>query len=335
MKSRIITFLMAIILIVSILPVASAQDTCFNLAAADCEALDSAMLNTTANLSSFFQEFSIDFSLTGLEALDMGGDITLNVTGSGPFAIDFASGGEFPIAMEMTMNASFDDGSDGGDSGSVSFVVLGDNFYLQDPDSGAWEFAPINTVLEDLGSELGVSPEDLMSGNIDPADFGLDLSGLDAIDPAAMEGLANVTAIPGFINFERLGDESMMGQNMSPYSLTFDLTALFASAEFQSVLNETLGAFSSDPTIGSVAPMIPMLMEGMAGQVNVSQFVGADDNMIHRLTFSTDFSMDMGALFGAPDMEPIAMDLDFAVNISEYGSTFNIVAPEGAIEADM
>jgi hypothetical protein len=212
---------------------------------------------------------------------------------------------------------------------------LEDNFYLQDPDSGAWEFALINTLLEDISSELGLSVEDLMSGNIDPADFGLDLSGLDSIDPAALEGLANMPAIPGFINFERLGDESMMGQNMSPYSLTFDLTALFASTEFQGVLNQLLGAAASDPTIGSIAPMVPMLMDGMAGQVNVTQFVGADDNIIHRLTFSTDFSLDMGALFGAPDMEPVALDLDFAVNISEVGNIFNIVAPEGATPADM
>lgn len=348
MKSRIVAMLLALTLVLMLVPAAYAQDdlSCMGLSADDCAILQAAAANSE-NMSSFNMDFKFNLSLTGLATLSPGAsDITVTADGSGPLAVDKSKmTAEDPFAglmMAMDANGSFTGGTESG-GGSTSFVIVDGNFYLQDPTSGQW----IGVNLMDLMNSgflqqagVPVSPEMLMGGMMggdssatDPM-AALSALGLGDVDPAAL------VATPGFITNARLADDSIGGQTVYPFTTTLDFAPLFASPEFTKIMDSIMAsAAQSDPSMAQVGPMIAMLLQQSQLTVSTGQWIGADDQFVHRFTFDINALIDLSAMMGGAgagagansvQMPPINFALHIEVNFNDINAPVSVVAPEGA-----
>lgn len=345
MKSRIVTLLLALVLVLMLVPAVSAQadPSCLGLSADDCTILQTATANSE-NITSFNLSYKFNLGLSGLSMLAPGtSDIVLTSDGGGPFAMDEAMmTAENPFAglkLAMDMNGSLSDGTSE-QSGSFSFVIVDGNFYMQDPTSGQW--AGVNLMdlvtsgaLEQAG--LPITPEMLMggmaganAGSTDPMEA-LSMLGLGDMDPNSLMN------IPGFITNARLADESMMGQTMYPFTTTIDMAPLFASPEFNQILNgilETAG--SSDPSMAQVGPMVAMLLQNSQLTISTGQWIGADDMFVHRFTLDINAVIDLSALMGSgsgsntAQLPPINFNMSLDVSLSDINAPVTVVAPEGA-----
>ncbi|MBN1964284.1 MAG: hypothetical protein JW910_06535 [Anaerolineae bacterium] len=357
MKTRVFSLALVIVLLLGLVPAVSAQSdpTCFNLPAADCEILLSAMANTDANLNSFAMDYSFALSLAGLATMgpmlgsaDMG-DISVTSDGTGAFAYMADAAAFPPIAMTMDLNGAVM-GIDEDESGSFSFIIVDGNFYMENPDEmGQWlGFSILEAMAASDFEALGLpfDLESLMagempSGALSPEDMMPNLGALGLPEDMDLSGMA---AIPGFINYQRLADTEMMGQTMYVFSLDMDTAPLFASTEFQTMLTQALqAAAAEDPSAAQMTMMIPMLMSGVALTANQTQYIGASDNFVHGMSLDINASLDLGAMMatgqtgsGGTEMQlpPITLDIHFDVNLDQLNGTFEIVAPAGAQMVD-
>lgn len=343
MKSRLLAFLLVIILVLSLAPLASAQDTvmCFNLSADDCAILQAADAKS-AEMTSFRIDytFNLDANVSSLAAMGLSegagpGTIKITSSGGGPFMLDMAKLVEDPtqaIALAMDLVAAFSDGTTD-ESANVSFVIVDGVFYMKNPEGEEWVGFSLADAMAMSG--LPIDPMSLMGSGAgtDPTA----LLGAAGMGMGDMEALAN---IPGFINQERLADEAMMGQTMYPFRTTIDLAALFAAPEFQTMLNQAMsaaGGASGDSSMAMMGAMIPMLLSNSTLTISTTQWIGADDLFTHRFTLDVNASVDLNALMSAaggtsdaPKLDPITVVLNLAVDLSEINSSFDISAPAGA-----
>lgn len=347
MKSRIVTLLLALVLVLMLVPAVSAQGdpSCLGLSADDCTILQNAAANSE-NINSFNMSYKFNLGLTGLALLAPGtNDITLTSDGSGPFGMDKAMmTPDNPFAglqMAMDINGSMVDGTND-QSGTFSFVIVDGNFYMQNPDGKEWIGFNLMELMNSGALEaagLPISPE-MLTGAMSGAETGttdpmaaLSMLGLGDMDPNALMN------IPGFITNARLADEDMMGQTMYPFTTTVDMAPLFASAEFNQILNSILEtAGSSDPSMAQVGPMVAMLLQNSQLTITTAQWIGADDMFVHRLKLDIAAAIDLSALMGAagasgadaPKMPPINFNMSLDVSINDINAPVTVVAPEGA-----
>ncbi len=365
MKLRIVSFLLVLALILSLAPIASAQGgaPCYNLPQADCNVLLAAQANTEENLNSFQMQFMVDLNIGGLSTLSamFGGassassasidNFVFHVEGQGPFAADpeaSAADAMNAFAMALDMDASAVMGTDE-QSGPLSFVIVDGVYYQIEPPMDLSEMGITGVVGITLEQLITLAMEQAgMSGLPGGAMTPDNTTGVTpdamleqfAANEGLMQALQNMPAaedIPGFISLERLADEDVLGQTMSPFSLSVDFSTLFASQEFQTVLQQAIsGAAESDPSAGQMGMMIPMLLSGVTLTADVTQWVGSDQ-FIHKLGADINGSLDLAALMppssqsqNAPQIPPITFALHFEVTLDQLNGTFDIVAPEGA-----
>ena len=343
---KLLSFVLVIALVV-LIPAVAAQEgdpACFNLSAEDCAVLTAASANTDT-ISSFTQTFFIDFDLSGLSMLTGGPEdsITAQISGSGPFVLGVA--GDVPFALRLDMDVAFDDGMDS-ITASIPFAIVDGILYIPGEDEIVG--IPLNEEtlamldFDDLtGGMLPLEAEDLLGGGdmmAPPATLG-DLFGFDG---AAMEVDEFVLR---YTDYQRLSDVMLLGQTMYPFALTLDLTGMIRSPEVQELVNELLGVadmfaddeMMADPMLGMMMGLVPMLLEGIEGQLVVTQYVGADNNFINKLTVDLDLALDLGLLFGMgepqegmPEFPPITVDLTFDVELTDINEDLVVTAPAGA-----
>jgi hypothetical protein len=352
MKARLLSTLLVFALLLALVPGVQAQgdEVCFNLSAEDCTLLQAA-LAANEGAESYNLDFSLDALLGGLsmfaamagvDASEAPGDITLNVTGGGPVAM--TADAQPPIAFDMAISASFDDGTES-DSFASSARLVDGMLYMQDPDNQEWAGGPLTEMLATLdpslagmvGGFIGGSAEgDLPSGALNPDDL---MSGdmTSMLEDAGIEDAAALMEIPGFINMTRLDDQEFDGQMMHVFQLTIDAAPLFASEAFQGMISETLTAASEeDPEAAQMAMLVPMLITGVELTVVQTQMFSVDDMYLHNYNMNLDASLDLSALMmasgGDSEMQipPITLSADFEATFNQINETFEIVAPEGA-----
>ena len=308
MKFRYIALILVLVMSVFAVSAQDGQglDTCFNLGADDCQFLTAAGENTAANITSFNSNFTIDFSAAGLGLLDPTlGDITLSIKGSGPIVITPDGDTPFEGMLNLTIVST---GMGDDDVNDEILLILVDNTaYAQV--NGEWQ-----------------EPEDATSMF---ADLGANPADVEALaDPQALAGLSLFTSIPGFIDHQRLPDEDMMGQTVVPFQLSMNFTELFQSDMMTAMLPQITSALpQDDPNMALAGQMIPLLAEALDAQLAVTQFVGADDNFVHRLAIDLDANIDMGAIMGTDGMPPIEIIFDMGFDLNDINSSFDITAP--------
>lgn len=332
MKKFALAFIMMLVLALTIAPSVSAQeDGCFNLSAEDCAIINAATANSN-NITSFNQNFSIDFTASGLETLAMFSpgvppEVSFNVVGSGPFSL--LPDAEIPLAtsLNMVVNADFGEGAQI-DGFVVPFAIV-DN-YVYFPTGSELVGVPISA--EDLGelaasSGLGFDPTTMM---------GEDMTGM----MEGMGGLAEAFAgFESFVDYQRLPDADVAGQTVYPFQFSIDLGGILNSPEFVEAMNMVggmaagmLGEEAGAEEMAGMMSMLTPLLQGIDSTIVVTQGVGADDNFIHSLTLDWDLSADLSALMGGEpgSMAPIVANFLFNVELTDINSNPSISAPEGA-----
>lgn len=340
MKKRL--FVLAVMLLaLSMVPfAANAQaDTCFNLSPEDCAIISDAAANSQQNITSFVQDFGLTVTGANLEVLAMllpgaPGSFTLTANGSGPFAFtpdDMTS----PIVMDLPMVFDVD-------GMTMEFPLTIANGFVYFPMGGELVGVPLEAAGEVEAG--GVGADDLLGEN--PAN----LAELLGMDPAAAAGALNPsgTDTSAYVNYVRLADGDIMGQTAFPFEFTLDITALLNSPEFQQALGMLGGllggmggeGMEEDPTTDMVLQLLPLILSGVESDMAVTQYVGADDNFIHRIEFELNFAIDLGVLMGTgagaggdtPQMPPLELGVDFWVELSDINAPVEVAAPEGARE---
>jgi hypothetical protein len=363
-KNRVSLLLLVLACLLALAPGASAQDTeCLNLSADDCAIITTAQANSD-NMKSALLTFAVDFTLGGLESFEpsAAGGVEFHVSGTGPFTFTgvpdpttMMSGdiGAAVNAINLQMDLQIDITAPGEDPVSlpVSVVIADGNFYFQDPESGAWQ----GITGEDLAAQMGeMSGMMGAMGGVDPNAMSDPSAMAGMLPPELLTALSSVdlealAATPGFLNNQRLPDEELFGQTVAPFQFTIDFGALFKSTEFQQMLSQlsTAAMTSTDTEVQQAAQILmvlPMFLQNTTATVDATQWVGATDQMIHKVALDIDADIDLSMLAGmsgdadaaaaAATMQPITIDFHFDAAFDQINGTFDIVAPEGATMMD-
>lgn len=337
MFKRILAVVLVLMLALSIAPLAGAQDAgCFNLSAEDCEIINGASMNTRT-ITSFNQDFSINFTVSGLEVLamlapELPSALEFSVAGSGPLVVN-PGNAENPIELGLDMVVNAFDGTNALENVELPFIITDGVVYTLG--NGEIIGIPVENADDAELPLVGGIDTDMTLNNIGDL-LGDDFDGL--LNPSGTD----LGSFGDALNYVRLADESMMGQTMYPFQFLIDVDAVLNSPEILGVLNQAGGLLGdgaeADPMTAMALQLIPTLLAGVESDVMVTQYVGADDNFIHRLTFDLNFAIDLGVLAGGAaggagsgaQIPPLAVDLTFDVSLSDINSSFDVVAPEGA-----
>lgn len=312
MKLRVFVLLSALLLAI-MASVSHAQlDPCLGLSASDCALINEASSNTLARAQSFFQDWSIDFSVSGVPG---SGPITFNATGSGPVVLDMMNA-DLPLKFDQSMNVSFNDGTSG-DSGPVQARIVDGVLYVEF--GQGWRSLNLTEAINnpEVAGQLPLNADDLLSGDIS----GLDAEALGSALPALL-GLVNT---PGFLNYSRSGAD---------FTFVADLGTLLKASDFSTALMGLSGALDEQgQQIAGIAMVLPMLLS--EGKITVVQTVDEAAKVITGLQFLVNAAVNAGMLSGDSSAAPIVIDLKFTVQLSRINEAFDIVAPESAEPLDL
>jgi len=301
--------LLSVVLLALMASISQAQDIdpCLGLAEADCALINEASANTLASAQSFFQDWTIDFTVSGIPD---SAPLTFNATGSGPVVLDMASA-DLPIKFDQTMNVSFNDGTNSA-NGPVQARIVDGVFYFEF--GQGWQGVNLVEALDDpaIAGQLGVNPEDLLGGQVP----GMDTEALGSALPAIL----GLVSTPGFLNYSRNGAD---------FTFVADLAALAQSPDFGTALTNLSGALGEQgQQIASIGMILPALLS--EGKITVVQTVDEAAKIVTGLQFLTNATVNAGMLTGDTAAAPIVVDLKFTVSLSRVNEAFDIVAPEGA-----
>jgi hypothetical protein len=360
-KNRVSLLLLVLACLLALVPAASAQTDCLNLAASDCEILTAAEANSE-NMKSAQLSFAFDFSLGGLESLapEAAGGVELHINGGGPFtstgvpdasALMSGDAGAFLGLINTQMDLNINVSMPGEDPVSTpfSFVIADGTLYFADPDSGQWVGLTGETLSQLIEQYAGMFGAMSGAGGVNPGTMSDPSAMMSQMPPELMTALSSIdpealAATPGFLNYQRLPDEEMMGQPMIPFQFTADFGTLFKSPDFQSSVDQIMQAATqmqtNDPQAAQQAAMmaafVPMILNGTTGTFNVTQWVGSSDQFVHQVAIDLQGAMDLSMLAAASgeassgQMSPITLDLHIQLSFDQINGAFTIAAPEGA-----
>lgn len=302
MKLRVLVLLLA--LFVGVFAV-NAQSDCMGLADADCQVLQTAMAQT-ATATSYNVDFALDFSLEGLGGMDpsMAGQvISLNVDGTG--SVVGGAGTNVPFNFGSTMDVATN--SPDGETNNQGFeVYLVDDIIYVENEDGSFQGITTDDIATQIQSAMAGAP----------------------FDPSALMGGmtgSDMSGFPEFTTFTRNANEDMMGQSVIPFQFKADFTKLFQSPEFSSMLTQITSSMgSADPQAAQMGAMVGMILPGLAGDMQMTQYVGAEDAYLHGLNMDLNLSLDLAAM-GAT--EPIVLTVHFEVNMHDFGDGAPVTAP--------
>ncbi len=329
MKMRLMALFLVVVLALSLTSLVSAQQPgCFDLSADDCAVIQAASANSNS-ITSFDMAFELDIVASNLGALqmllpDLPETVTFNVTGVGPF--QFVPDSDMPFEMYLDMTVDADAGSTMQVSSEFPFAVSNGFMYGPFAQDGSIVGIPLDA--EDLTSAAGgatggvvlVDPSSMTAGSIG------DLM-------AGSEGMGTaLTDFEQYFTYTRGDDVDLAGMTASPFVFTLDLTSLLQSPEFASSLEMTDSLAGDDPSIAQGLAMIPMLLEGVVSELSTTQYVVGD--MVQGLGTDVYFEMDLSSLMGAApgSMQPVVVEVDFEVVVTNLNTLFEINAPDGATE---
>jgi hypothetical protein len=320
-------FYSILLLMLSVVPSsvqAQAIDPCFGLAVEDCTIIGDASANTFANLSAFNFTFSLDFAVSGLEALGLGQDTALTVAGSGSF-IRQADDGTVPASVQLDLTAALMT-SAGTVDGTLAARLMDDQVYLQ-VDGSEWRGIALETLLESSLFSAASLTQVPFGSSGQTSDFNL---------ADTLSGVAALLDTPGFITYARLEDENEGGQARAPFSFSLDFTPLFASEVFRQQLDQALAlAGTLDPSLESTALIAPLLLEDSTLNISLTQWVNAESSLIDRLALMVDGSLDLNTVLGTTEanrVAPITLRVDFQVSLSDVNTALDITVPDSFTE---
>jgi hypothetical protein len=315
---------------------------CFNLPEADCDVITAAS-DQTGEATSFSQTFTLVLAADGLEPLGLFLDnlpagIDLSIEGGGPMVFTTGTEPPFALAWDMQVEGSIDRGSgEQAISGLLPVTVLDGMVYMpltgEDgtaqmtgfPQAALWS-AEVPLIGGTLG-DLPIPEAMIMSAT--------NLGSLLDIDTIVERAGLLGSGLGSTIDYMRLDSVELMDQTMYPFQMTVDGAAVIASDALPTL---AAALFPDGSSFASVIPLLPLIQDGVTSTAVLTQYVGADDNYIHRLTLDISLTVDLSAILGSPggtpsaadEVTPVTLNFAFDVQITDYNAEFTVTAPEDA-----
>ncbi len=363
MKTRLLTPLLVLALILVLVPVkyaegAEAAPECFNLSADDCALLLTAVAKTNTNISSFHQKFRVELALRGWlgQAGGDANDFTFSAEGEGLFSSDPAAALQNPFAatsMALDMETKSVNGKQIF-SVPLSIRYVDATSYWTDPLTGQWMGLSIedamtlgmlamNMVTQMSQAPMVMAPMGQPHGGmgavaLPPSVVNLLSSGGDLTSLGlGLMSLGMTVAVPApamVVNYERLDDVDMMGQSLAPFRLEMDLAPLLSSDQFRDSLAQALmaaGESTQDPNLLIVGQLVPEVLKNSSIKLSMTQWVGTEDQYVHKLAIDVETAVDLNALGLGAGAEPATASLHFEVTLDQINQGVNITPPKNAV----
>lgn len=311
MRQRIfVTFVLALSLFIGAFAT-QAQDGCFGLSEGDCTVIQSASANTLTAAQSFYQDYTITFSV-----LSGGTGINGTITGSGSVVLGnvetFFDGLDQVVSFAVTT-------PDGEQTGASGLIFVDGVLYL---DLGGGTYGSVNLF------ELASNP-----------DFMNSIPGLDALNNLGGMGGGETTpeqqaqaqammmlafSLPSLLETPQVFSYTRAGDT---FTWTADLAKLLQSPQLGQML-QTIGAMGGEEAAGQVQMATLATRQIKNAVITVTQRVDTGANIVTGITFSLDATL-AGALLGAPD--DVVANLVFNVDLSRVNESFTITAPASSV----
>lgn len=351
MKKRVLTLLVIVAaLTFGLATTVSAQNdnptVCFNLSQEDCDVLSAAVANSSANLTSFNADFTVDFAESNQVFVVGVNDAAVTLEGEASLATDAAAAMADPLqgtSLSLEYGASGNLGPYGV-TGGQTIVFAGGTSYWTDAASGQWVGISANDALMlglgavsvGMGSMESIPGMDMLGMFLDPsmlegaAPMLLGMVSPQALisDPAgALSGLGLGMLPPVFYaSMERVADMEMDGQTMNGFALTANLDAALVAS-----------------SMGDMGGMIPAeVWDDLDVTATITRWYGADDQLQHGTQLSLDVTIGSTARtffvsLIAPNavpadamLAPGAFSIDVDAPFTGLNEMIDITAPSGA-----
>jgi hypothetical protein len=306
-QSKSLFLLLAFALIALVVPAASAQEPTYGLSEADFAAYTDALANSSSQ-TDFTFSYSGNFdTLTG--------EGTNNITFSGEGAL---SGG----SVQLTMAGDMNDPSGMKQSYATELRVIGDMFYID--------------VTGFMGSWISAGPEDLetvgqMAGPM------LGAGSTDMTDPSAL--MTQPGMMDAFAALQDIDPESFTSivrsdeGGLAVYTTTIDLGTLMENEGIQQLF--IMGASQGAAAGGGAGLTDEQLQELPAlladSTITLAHRINPSSNLVEGFNVVLSLPIDPSVISGAPSEDPLTITITLDVTIGGYGTTTEIVAPEGAM----
>lgn len=243
-------------------------------------------------------DLSLDLTLEGDPSFAMG----LALTGAGALGTDDAGQ---PL-MTLDLSGTGDSVTVGQTPVLVGLRLVDNTLYLRMSEDDPWQ---------------GMALDESLPGDKS------DVAGAQAID---ILGWLAFLGLDSFSSGSRL--ENSGGQ--AHFQVEVDLGAWLLSPTFSDVMT-VAGETTGDDTLGSLGPMLGMLLEDLLLTINSA--VELDSGLMRRLVLDLGVAMNAAMLggSGAQSAEPASIFLTLALDNMRYDGTLEVSAPEGAIPADV
>lgn len=268
----------------------------------DCALLEQSR-TAMADLRSFNNRFSIDFSFTGGDT-----PLTFNTAGQGP--VVFNDNGD-PIAFDFTLDNAAVSSADGERSGSGALRYADGRVFLAETgDNGELQWS--GAVVEELTGESDVQGNDLMAVLMA---FGAD----------------------EYVEWSREDDTTVNERPAAVFVTAIPLATVVRSPAFLEQLADLLAqniGGEIDPTTLNIA--LNLLIDQISVQLEDSviegkRYIALDDFTIIRLEaiidVELDFSQFSGLLQGQGIPSLIVLNLEFSSDLDQINGEFSIEAP--------
>ena len=317
MRSNTRLWLMFTVLAVllALVPVSLAQDGMFGLSGDDF-----ALFAAGNEQSAVSDSLAFNFSVV----LDSA-DASANLAGTGLVGTDAAGN---PLA-QITINGTGSDTAMTDNPVNLEIRVVENMIYINDlTGTDGWQGANLDDLLTGaLGaSGLPVDPADLAAGDISGLTGGADMGAM----MGALDGLME----SGFITMSRLGDENVNGVDTAHFNTNLSLAALVESEAFAAIMAASGQLEGTDEEVAQqmqfLQPMVLSLVEGI--DINFDQYISTGaQNLVQRAVFALD--MNIPSMTG--EAEPLLVNFNLTVDITDYAPAVSVTAPESFTEADM
>jgi hypothetical protein len=212
---------------------------------------------------------------------------------------------------------------------NLEIRVVENMMYVNDlTGTEGWQGASLDDLLTGVlgASGLPVDPADLAAGDISGLTGGADMGAM----MGAMDGLME----SGFITMSRLGDENVNGVDTAHFNTNLSLAALVESETFAAIMMASGQLEGTDEEVAQqmqfMQPMVLSLVQGI--DINFDQYISTGaQNLIQRAVFAVD--MNIPSMTG--EAEPMLINFNLTVDITDYAPVVSVTAPESFTEADM
>lgn len=328
MKARTRTVTLMLILSLLVSGLVSAQDDdmgdfdpCFGLAEADCAVINDASANGLNDAQSFSIAMDINFVAENVPDESLS---TLTFTQVGSLDVIVNPDATFGADIHGSFEVSYSQGDADLENQQIEFSMVDETFYFTQ--GSEWLSIDLAQVMEsdefkEQFEAFGIDLDDFMN---DPENAELDEEQVEEMQ-AGLLPLMGIIDLPGFITYERSGDD---------FVFTVDMSVLQAllEEENEDLINDISAAAAQiDPTLAFMLPAIPALIQ--SGTIEIVQSVNTADNYVEGIDFNLDLTAALGAMFtGDTSMPPTQADLAVTIDFVNIDSVETIVAPENATD---